>query len=204
MPLSTDLPTAVVAFDGAHVDGHNATNTRVNEVATEVNAHDADLGTLRTQLFGGSARTTKPLVQLRLAAPTTIPGGNSTQLVAADWTVEKDTDAMWASSVITVPFTGIWRARLFGIWAADATGTRWMMIFLNGTSDATDVKGVHFTNPTVGWETAHAAEVVSPLTAGDVLRLYAFHDSASASIDLLPSLYGPASSTFTFEWVGPA
>lgn len=41
MTLSTNLPTDKVTGDPNHVAGHNATNTRVNEVATEVNAHEA-------------------------------------------------------------------------------------------------------------------------------------------------------------------
>ena len=42
MPLSTDLPTSHGNGDSGHTDGHNATNTRVNLIATEVNAHEAD------------------------------------------------------------------------------------------------------------------------------------------------------------------
>lgn len=46
MPLSTDLPTGKAPGDPNHDADHNATNTRVNEVATEVNAQATRLGTL--------------------------------------------------------------------------------------------------------------------------------------------------------------
>jgi lysophospholipase L1-like esterase len=42
MPLPTNLTTDYTAGDTGHVEAHEATNTRVNAIATEVNAHEAD------------------------------------------------------------------------------------------------------------------------------------------------------------------
>jgi hypothetical protein len=42
MPLLTDLPTTTAAGDAGHAAGHNATNTRVNDVAATVNARVAE------------------------------------------------------------------------------------------------------------------------------------------------------------------
>lgn len=41
MPLATNLPTDKIVGNTAHADGHNTTNTRVNDIATEVNALSA-------------------------------------------------------------------------------------------------------------------------------------------------------------------
>lgn len=204
MPLSTNLPTDKVVGDPGHVDGHSATNTRVNEVATEVNAHETDLGSLRTQLFGGSARTAKPLLQLKLASAQAISANTGTTLTSGMWTTIKDTDSIWASSTATIPATGIYKARLLLAWEADNVGSRWSYILLNGTNADTDIIGFGIANPTVGWETENTAEVVGAFTVGDVLRVGAFHDSTAPTLDLLSTVYGPAASTFTLEWVGPS
>lgn len=166
----------------------------------------SDSGTLRAMLFGGSARTQKAFFAARLTANLSVANNATTLIPNSSLTVAKDTDAGWSTtnSTYTIPVTGFYRARLFPLYASNATGDRYTNITLNSTDTTVGSIGEEGTGGSASYNAYHKVSVEDQvLSATDVLRFYVYQNSGAA-LNLLANVSGRVSTAITVEWIRPA
>jgi hypothetical protein len=199
-PIGTSTSGTNVTVDGTHVDtlALDSTPAAFNDLS--------DSGTLRAMLFGGSARTQRAFFAARLTSDFSVSNNTETLVPNSSVTVNKDTDSGWdtTNSRYAIPVTGYYRLTFFGVWNANATGSRFLYITLNSTDDLSGSIGTNAGVPNATVRTHQVIHVAHRLlSAGDLLRYYCFQDSGGA-LSLLSAYLGGVQTAFTAEWIRPA
>jgi hypothetical protein len=186
------------------VDGSPVSTLAIDSTAAEFDDL-SDSATLRTQLFGGSARTQKPFFAAKLSGNLSLTNNTTTLIPNGSLTIAKDTDSGWSSgsSNYAIPVNGFYRIRLFAMYQNNATGDRYTNVTLNGTSTTTDSIAEIGSGGSATYNAYHHAVVADRLlSAGDILRFYVYQNSGGA-LNLLQAVSGAAASAINVEWIRP-
>lgn len=149
-----------------------------------------------TGVFGGSSRSTKPLLYVTKNGAQTIPDNATTQVTS--WTTVKDTDSGFASNSYTVALSGYYHYAATFIYDIVNPGIYYVILAKNATQ-------IHWgiTEPFTGTEYAMNGSAIFPLTAGDVMVVQAFQVSGGTSDIIATGTGSGANSFWSLAWLAP-
>lgn len=175
-----------------------------------------DWGPIRTQIFGGPARTQAPVCSLYLPANRTMTTSDN-WFMDAQWAVEADTDSIWLPGIaadgkgcMVIPITGRYRLHWHAEMGGVAPAKMVAKIYRNGTSYSQNVIGAAGSTTASGWNEPNHMDVIVDdrvLQAGDKLWFGCWADVANVVLYANGSQWGGGSSqlrtTATLTWMGP-